>query len=64
MEKILEKIGRMSMGDLQEVMRAVENRYAEACPEWDVLYIAIHKAPDLRRRELADLLALMAKGEK
>ncbi len=43
MEHILEKIQAMTACELQEIMRAIEQRYAAVYPEWDMVYIALHK---------------------
>ncbi len=55
MRYLLWKIRRMKDKDLQILMRAIEKRYAEAYPEWEVLYLALHRDPKLRQQELANL---------
>ncbi len=60
MEEIINKISKMTQEELQEVMQAVEARFAAAYPEWDVVYIARHKEPALRMEEFAYLLDMLA----
>ncbi len=60
MEEIINKISRMNREELQEVMQAVQARFASAYPKWDVVYIALHKDPVQRRIEFANLLEMLA----
>ncbi len=60
MEKIIEKIQTLSAEELPKVMEAIERRYAEAYPEWDVVYIALHKDPVLRKEEYERMLKYIA----
>ena len=50
--------------EIEEIMEAVERRYAIAYPEWDVFYTALHKDPALRKKELDELVAYIAKDLK
>ncbi len=49
---LLWKIKSLKEKDLQILMQAIEKRYAEAYPDWDVYYIALHKDPDIRKAEI------------
>ncbi len=59
MKKVINKISTMTEEELREVMRAIEARYAQAYPQWDVVYIALHKDPSLRIQEFANLLDMV-----
>ncbi len=56
MKEIIERIQTMSERELQVVMRAIQNRYASAFPEWDVVYMVLHKDPELRVQEIEGIL--------
>ncbi len=60
MKEIIERIQTMSERELQVVMRAIQNRYASAFPEWDVVYMALHKDPELRVQEIEGILGLVS----
>ncbi len=55
MQEILKKISELSQYDLQQVMQAIEKRYARDYPDWDVYYVALHKDPELRRQQIANI---------
>ncbi len=61
MEEVLQKIDTMTEAELRIVMEAVEQRYREAYPEWDVVYMAMHKDPVLRKQEFINLLEFIGK---
>ncbi len=60
MEKLIEKILCLNQAELDEVMQAIETWYRIAYPDWDVVYIALHKDPVLRKQELSHILDLLA----
>ena len=64
MQQILERIERANDLEIQEIMDAVERRYAIAFPQWDVFYAAVHKDPVLRKKDLEDLVAYIEKDLK
>ncbi len=59
MSELIDRIKSLNRTQLQEVMQAVEARYAEVYPQWDVVYIAMHKDPSLRIQEYANLLDMI-----
>ena len=61
MQDILAQIEQADYAQLEQIMDAVEQRYAKEFPEWDVFYTAVHKDPVLRRKELAELVAHIEK---
>ncbi len=61
MQEIIEKIQTLNESQLQQLMEAIEDRYAQAYPEWDVVYIALHKDPGLRFQEYANLLDMIGR---
>ncbi len=63
MNDIIKRIETMTQQELQEVMRAIERRYADAFPEWEVVYVATHKDPQLRVQEYEQILQLIGKGK-
>ncbi len=61
MEELISKIKSLSRPELEAVMAAVEERYSAAYPDWDVVYVALHKDPVQRKREFEALLEFAAK---
>lgn len=61
MRKVIERIEQATDLELQDIMRAIEKRYATAYPDWDVVYIAVPKDPELRRKRLENILVLLDK---
>ena len=53
-DKVLVYIEHANDLEIQEIMDAVERRFALAYPQWDVLYTAVHKDPELRRKDLQE----------
>ncbi len=56
MEELIEKIYTLTDLQLQEVMRAIERRYASAYPDWNVVYLAMPRDQELRRQEYAKII--------
>ncbi len=56
MQEILNKVQSMTEVELQELMDAIQQRYTEAYPEWEVLYLSLHRDPALRQEEVKELL--------
>ncbi len=61
MEELLRRIEELDDEGLQEVVAAARHRYSELFPEWEVVYIALHKEPELRKQELKNLLTILEK---
>ena len=61
MENVLAMIQQASHEDLERIMTAVECRYAAAFPDWEVIYMAIHREPDARRADILEMLAFLQK---
>ncbi len=61
MQRFMKKINALSELELQEVMAAIQKRYAANFPEWDVFYLAIPKDPSQRKAEIELLLNLICK---
>ena len=61
MTDILARIEQADYEELDQIMDAVERRYAQVFPEWEVFYTAVHKEPALRRKELEELVAYIEK---
>ncbi len=59
MKYILWKINALGEQDLQRLMHAIEARYRQDYPDWDVYYIALHKDPDIRKAETEKLTRLV-----
>ncbi len=64
MQKILKRIQSMDDGELHAVMDAVRARYTAAYPEWDVIYTAVHKDPEMRKHELAFIIDMFQKMQE
>ena len=52
MEAVFTKIENATVQELQEIMAEVEERFAVAFPQWEVLYFAVPKEDWLRRKEI------------
>ncbi len=61
MDTLFEKIQQASLHELQEIMDEIAERYAVLYPDWDVIYVAVHKDPALRKAELAQIISQMEK---
>ncbi len=61
MDELMEKIQSLSELEIQDLMRAFEKWYAKAFPEWEVVYVALHKDPVKRKQEFTELLNEIAK---
>ncbi len=59
MKDILARIDTLTDMELQTVMRAIERRYFVAYPQWEVIYVAIHRDMPQREQGLRDLVRLM-----
>ena len=62
MRGILEKIKEANCEELQEIMSAIEKRYAVIFPEWEVTYMAVHKQYKFRRRDTQYILKMLKYG--
>ncbi len=60
MKALLEKIPQLTINELQDLMHAIENRCREDFPQMDVIFLALHKDPVLRKKELEELLHFAA----
>ncbi len=47
------KIKNATEEELQQIMRMIEQRYAADFPDWDMHYLALHKDPVQREKEIA-----------
>ena len=56
MTEIIEKIEQATDYELQDIMKAIERRYATAYPDWDVVYVAVPKDPKIRREKLENIM--------
>ena len=59
LQTVLSFIQQASDDILHQIMRSIERRYADVYPDWDVLYIAVHKDPKLRKAEIAQLITFL-----
>ncbi len=62
LREALMHLQRLDELELQEVMAAIQKRYADTYPQWEVFYLAVHRDPALRRSEVEQLLNLICKG--
>lgn len=44
---------------LNAIMDAVEHRYRTAYPEWEVIYVAVHREKDQRKRDIDSIIDLL-----
>ena len=61
LQAVLSFIRHSSDDTLYQIMRSIERRYADVYPDWEVLYIAVHKDPKLRKAEIAQLITFLEK---
>ncbi len=59
MKQIMELIQHMGASELQELIPVIQKRYSQICPGWDVVYLAVPKAPECRKQCFRDLLQMM-----
>ena len=51
-EEIFDWIEQAGLPQLQEVMDAIQERYAILCPDWDILYLALPQKDPKQRMAL------------
>ncbi len=56
LEEILIYIENADDIQLNEIMTAVENRYRMAHPEWEVIYVAVRRDPQWRRKDIDSII--------
>ena len=61
--KLLRRIEQADDSEILQIMRAVERRYAQQYPQWDVIYMAVHKEPKQRAADLKQILDFLEKEE-
>lgn len=44
---------------LNAIMDAVEHRYRTAYPEWEVIYVSVHREKDQRKRDIDSIIDLL-----
>ena len=52
METVFHRIERADEQDLREIMDAVQERFAVAYPQWDIVYVAVPKEDPEKRKEI------------
>ena len=52
METVFDRIERAGERELREIMDAVQDRFAVAYPQWDIVYLAVPKDDPNRRKEI------------
>ncbi len=55
---LAEKIAQVDVTEIEEVLIAVRQRYAELFPDWEVVLISIEKSVD-RNRQLDRMIAML-----
>ena len=61
MEELLRRIEETDDFEIQDIMRAVERRYKIAFPDWEVVYMAVHRDPKLKEEDLKNIIAFIEK---
>ena len=57
MDEIIRGIERTDLENMQDVVKAVMDRYRELYPEWEILYIAVERsAADQQSAKLRELI--------
>ena len=62
MTEIIDKIQEAGYAELQEIMKAIEKRYAVAFPDWDVTYMAVHKEYRKRCADTRFIIKVLKRG--
>ncbi len=44
---------------LNQIMEAVECRYRSAFPEWEVIYVAVHREAEKRKQDIDSIVDLL-----
>ena len=63
-QNVIEFIEQADDLEIEQIMKAVQRRYVVAFPQWEVLYLAVHKDPVLRKKDMEALTAYIAKDLK
>ena len=61
LKELLHRIEEANDFEIQDIMRAVEHRYKIAFPDWQVVYMAVHRDPKLKEEDLRGIIALVEK---
>lgn len=56
LDEMLAYIENADDNRLNQIMTAVENRYRTAYPEWEVIYVAIQRAPEKRKKDIDSIV--------
>lgn len=59
MQEVIKQIQSLTDYELREVMHTIEKQFAIFHPDWDVIYIAVHKDPEKRKTELKQILEML-----
>ncbi len=59
MEERITEIAQLSEAQIQKTMQAIENWYAVRYPNYYVCYIAVHKDPESRKKELEQIIRML-----
>lgn len=54
--KLLAYIENADDTQLNQIMDAVEKRYRTAFPDWEVIYVAVHREPEKRKQDIASII--------
>ncbi len=60
MKEMIEKIHSLTEPQLRQLMESIQERYRNAYPQYDILYIVLHKDPALREQELMNILSIIS----
>ena len=56
LEEIMTYIENAGDNQLNEIMTAVENKYRMSYPEWEVIYVAVRRDPQWRKKDIDSIV--------
>ena len=63
MEEIINRIPLLTGGQLQTVFMALRAQYTKIFPAWEVVFLSVHKDPQLQKQELISAFQTLYHGE-
>lgn len=54
--EVLSYIENANDSQINQIMDAVERRYRTAFPNWEVIYVAVHREPEKRKQDIDSII--------
>ena len=63
MEEIIKRIPMLNRDELQTVFLALRQHYMEIFPDWEILFLSVHKDPGIQKEELINVFKMLFRDE-